>query len=345
MIVDREQWQSPHGYLNTALRGLPPAPSVSAAHDIVARWASGALDWVAWLDEMIELRSAFARLAGVPSEQIGVGHTTASLMGIVANNLRTGGRVLVLEHEHNSNTIPFLHGFRNVTVETCKPENLWSRFADGRFDALCISAVQSRDGAIADLPRLRAIADETGAWLCVDATQAVGWLPMDLGLCDIVATSSYKWLMGPNGPAFIYARQDLIERLKPLAPNWFACTDPHAAPYGVDFDLAVDARRFDVVPGLISVAGLKPSIDLLAELGSDRIHAHNVGLARQLRGAIGLPETGSAIVALTQDGAAERLARAGIRCTARQDWVRLAFHIYNSDQDVAAVLDALGDNR
>lgn len=335
-------WSAPTGYLNTALRGLPPRASVDAAHRVIDKWGRGALDWVGWLDQLIEIRERFAALVGVAPHRVGVGHTAASLVGIVAANLSQGSRILVLDHEHNSNTIPFRHSGKGLVLDPVAPRDLLPRLAEGGYAAVAISAVQSSDGTIADLPALRELADKTGALLCVDATQALGWYPVAVDLCDVLVSASYKWLMGPNGPSFIVVREALIERLRPLAPNWFACVEPHAAPYGVDFELARDARRFDVVPGLISIAGLLPSLDLLQRIGIATVCAHNVGLAAQVRAELRLPESGSAIVAFERPGAGERLQSAGLVVTTRGHRVRLAFHIYSRQADVDAVIAVLG---
>ena len=71
---------------------------------------------------------------------------------------------------------------------------------------VALSLVQSLDGSIVDLPALSQACRRCGALLCVDVTQAAGWQPFDPELADVIVCSSYKWLMGPNGPAFIVLR-------------------------------------------------------------------------------------------------------------------------------------------
>ena len=39
--------------------------------------------------------------------------------------------------------------------------------------------------------------------LLLDATQALGWLPLDVGWADAVVTAGYKWLMCPRGAAWM----------------------------------------------------------------------------------------------------------------------------------------------
>lgn len=334
-------WNVQPGYFNTALRGIPPRASVEAAQRTIELWSRGDLDWVEWLNDVEGVRSEFAALIGIPPARIGVGHTTAALVNIVAANLKSGSRVLVPEREHNSNTIPFVaQRYRGILVDTAP----WSDFVRriSRDHALvALSLVQSIDGSVADLQAISQACRRVGALLCLDVTQAAGWFPFDASLADIVVCSSYKWLMGPNGPAFICLRPDLVESFRQLQPNWFACAEPHAAPYGVDFSPATSARKFDVVPGLISVSALLPSLSLINRIGVSTIYRHNIGLAETLCARLSAPFQGSSIVILEVPGAKQKLEAHGIRATVRGDRVRIAIHIYNDRKDVEALVAAV----
>jgi selenocysteine lyase/cysteine desulfurase len=336
-----KEWNVERGYFNTALRGIPPRASVEAAQRTIELWSRGDLDWVEWLDDVERVRSAFAALIGIPSARIGMGHTTAALVNVVAANLRSGSRVLVPEREHNSNTIPFVaQQHRGIVVDTAPWSELSSRIS--RHHALvALSLVQSIDGSVADLHGISQACRRVGALLCLDVTQAAGWLPFDASLADVIVCSSYKWLMGPNGPAFICLRSDLVESFRQLQPNWFACTEPHAAPYGVAFSPANSAHKFDVVPGLISVSALLPSLGLINNIGVSTIYQHNTGLARTLCARLSAPFQGSSIVMLEAPGAKQKLEASGIRATVRGDRARIAIHIYNDSEDVEALVAAM----
>ena len=64
-------------------------------------------------------------------------------------------------------------------------------------------------------------------------------------------------------------------------------------------------------------------------------------LANRLCAELELPLANSAIVSLPIAGAAERLAAAGIRASVRAGAVRVSFHLYNTDDDVDALVAAL----
>jgi selenocysteine lyase/cysteine desulfurase len=339
--MDTSLWNAPRGYFNTALRGIPPTASIEAAKRTLDLWSRGDLDWVAWLDELGEVRREFAALIGVSAEQVGVGHTTAALVNVVAANLKAGSRVLVPEREHNSNTIPFVaQQYRGITVDTAPLGEIATRVSSD-YAAVALSLVQSLDGSIVDLASVSKACRRAGTLLSVDVTQAAGWLPFDPALADVIVSSSYKWLMGPNGPAFIVLRKDLVESFRQLQPNWFACEEPHAAPYGIDFPAALSARKFDVVPGLISASALLPSLRLINRLGVTNIHRHDTGLAAKLCRELNVEHNGSAIVILHVAGAPERLKARGIRATVRGERIRAAIHLYNTADDIDLLVDAL----
>ncbi len=334
-------WDAPRGYFNTALRGIPPRTSVEAARRTIDLWSRGELDWRTWLDEIDSVRREFALLVGVTPEQVGIGHTTAALVNVVAANLQADSRVLVPDNEHNSNTIPFVaHRHRGINVDTA-PLSDFAGSIRSEHSVVALSLVQSLDGTIADLSGISTECRQVGALLCVDVSQAAGWLPFDAEAADIFVCSSYKWLMGPNGPAFIVLRPDLVKSFRQLQPNWFACEERHAAPYGLDFPASRSANKFDVVPGLVSLSALLPSLTWINQAGVANIHRHNTQLSGALCARLNTTHNGSAIVMLDVPDAARKLQSHGIQATIRGNRVRVAVHVYNSMDDVDSLISAI----
>lgn len=73
------------------------------------------------------------------------------------------------------------------------------------------------------------------------------------------------------------------------------------------------------------------------------MHAHDVRLADSLLAGLDLPPQSSAIV--DSPDAADRLAAAGVRAAVRAGRVRLSFHLYSDEHDVALALRALTGRR
>jgi selenocysteine lyase/cysteine desulfurase len=147
--------------------------------------------------------------------------------------------------------------------------------------------------------------------------------------------------MSPRGSAFLALSERMQERLRPNNAGWYAGADVHTSYYGPPLRLATDARRFDVSPAWFSWVGTAPALELLEQVGIDQVRAYDVALADRFRAGLGLPAAGSAIVSATVPDAAAKLERAGIRAASRAGALRASFHLYSTEADVDAALDAL----
>jgi selenocysteine lyase/cysteine desulfurase len=177
--------------------------------------------------------------------------------------------------------------------------------------------------------------------LCLDGSQACGWLPIDGTSADVIVCSMYKWLCAPIGGAFMIMRPEIAERFRPITPGWAAAVDPMAAPYGTDFQRPPSGRKFDTVPNLISMIAARQSIDALLGIGVDAINRHDLALANRLRAGLGEAPSNSAIVSVPWEGAAKHLAAEGIVATEWRGTLRLSFHAHNDESDVDATLKVL----
>lgn len=329
-------WDPEPGWLNSASYGIPPGPALEAMHSALEEWRHGATGWDKWDRSTDRARGAFARLVGVASGDVAVGASASQLLAPVAASLPPGSRVVVPDIEQTSNLFPWL--VNDLDVRTVPPADLPGAI-DEHTDAVAFSLVQSATGEVAASDEVVAAARAHGALVIADATQAVGWLPVDATPYDVLAVSAYKWLMCPRGTAFCYVGPGVRDRIRPLAANWYAGEGD--ASYGPPLRLAKDARRFDIAVPWFSYVAAAPTLELLLEIGIDAVHEHNVRLANRFRVGLGMTPSDSAIVSVARPDAAERLAAAGIRASVRQGAARLAFHLYTTEADVDAAITAL----
>jgi selenocysteine lyase/cysteine desulfurase len=237
---------------------------------------------------------------------------------------------------------PFLaQARRGVQVRQVPLEHLVSAVSS-RTTLVSVSAVQSADGRLIDLDALVEACAVTGARILLDTTQAVGWLPVDASRFAYTVGGGYKWLLAPRGTCFFTVNPELADDLIPHAANWYAGDDRWDSLYGGPLRLAAGARKYDLSPAWHSWVGQAPSLDLLTEIGPDVLHAHNLGLANRFRAAVELPPGDSAIVSVTVDAVAtEQLKRADVVGSVRTGRLRLAFHLYNSIEDVDRAAEAV----
>ena len=331
-------------YLNTASSGLLPARAVTAVQEAVTLRARGLPLDPLW-DDVETCRASYARLVGVPATRVAVGSSVAAHTGLIAASLPPGAEVLTAEGDFTSVLNPF-HVRGDLKVRTVPLEHLAESVRPGTA-LVAVSAAQSADGRVADLPALREAARTHGTRTYVDFSQAAGWLPFSADDYDFTASVTFKWLMGAHGSAFLTVPDDFGD-LVPLLAGWCAGERPWDSCYGPVTELAHSARRFDTTPALFGYTALRASLQLVEELGVSAIHAHDLALAGLFRtgvGALGhqaLPADGSAIVSVPGLGHRQAaLADAGIQVSDRAGNLRASFHLYNTEEDVDRLLEAL----
>src|ERR1019366_306983 len=207
----RTLWEPAGVYCNTASYGLPPRPGWEALQSALADWHGGRTSWEAWGKSTEGARAAFARLVGVEVGRVAVGSTVSELVGSVVTALPDGARVVVPDIEFTSTLFPFLVQSR-LDVRTVPPAQLANAVAEGP-EAVAFSAVQMSTGEVADHEAIMAAASGVGAITLCDATQAIGWLPLQAGRFDAVVCGAYKWLMSPRGSAFLTVSDRLLEKV------------------------------------------------------------------------------------------------------------------------------------
>jgi selenocysteine lyase/cysteine desulfurase len=336
----RALWEPVGVYCNTASYGLPPRPGWEALQSALADWHGGRTSWEDWGQSTEGARAVFARLVGVEVERVAVGSTVSELVGSVVTALPDGARVVVPDIEFTSTLFPLMVQQR-LDVHTVPPARLADAVAAGA-EAVAFSAVQMSTGEVTDHDAILAAAAEVGAITLCDATQALGWLPLEAGRFDAVVCSAYKWLMSPRGSAFLTVSDRLLDNVVPHSAGWYAGEDVHASYFGPPLRLASNARRLDLSPAWFSWVGTQPALELIEQVGIRAIHAHNLALANRFRAGIGLEPSNSAIVCADLPGAADRLQRAGIIAAVRGELLRTSWHLYNDRSDVDLVLDIVG---
>lgn len=331
------------GFLNTPTYGLPPRFVIDALQDCIGRWQAGTMDVPSFDEHVAAGRAGYAALTGVPVDSVAMGGTVSAVLGLVAAAIPDGSRVATLAGEFTSTTFPFAaQARRGVTVTDMTADELVSAAPD--FDVVTASLVQSANGAVLDVDALRETVVGTDTLTVIDVTQALGWKQIDIGWVDVTAAAVYKWLLAPRGTAWMSVSDRVSRMMTPHAANWYAGEEPWQTIYGLPMRLANNARRFDTSPAWFSVLGAGLTLPWMASLDRAAVEAGTLRLANRVRSELGLPQQDSAIVSIPIADAAERLHRAGIRASVRAGALRVGFHLYNTENDVDRLLDALGVN-
>ena len=332
-------------------------------------------------DALVRARAAAARLVGAQADEIALGPNTQVGLNLAAGFLVPAlrrpdarRRIVLSNGEFPANVYPWLALEREgAIVEIVPTDEAGLPREDALLEALdredtgvlALSAVQFSTGWRADLERLGQVTRERGILFVVDAIQALGAQPLDVGAAhiDILSSGGQKWLCGPWGSGFTYVRRELITRFEPLFPGWLSFTSSLDFTRLLDYgrELLPDARRFEMATVASQDAiGLAHSIELLLELGPGDIWSHIRAVQRPLLDWV----AGRDDVSFASDVAEKRrsgilcfrpprveavfarLQEAGVLCSLREGAIRLAPHFYSTPAEmerVTAVLEeALG---
>lgn len=336
------EFGEPRGYVAAASIGIPPRRTVDALRADLDAWARADRDPQGYDDVIARTRALYARLVGIDVSQVAIGSQTSVQASLVAASVPRGAEVLVARDDFSSLLVPFAQR-PDANVRSVPLEALADSITDGTF-LVVFSLVQSATGAVADAAAIREAAARHGALTFCDTTQATGVLPVAATDYDITVCHAYKWLCSPRGVSFLTVGPRADAVLRPTQGGWYAGDNVWQSCYGIDITLAPDARRFDVSPAWQAWIGAEQSIGMFAELDIAEIWRRAAGLGELLCHELGLPPLPQAIVSWPDtDGThLQRIREAGIRISGRAGRARASFHLWNTEDDVAAIVRAVG---
>ena len=228
---------------------------------------------------------------------------------------------------------------------------------------MAVSTVEFVTGFRNDVVAIGEWCKARGIWFVVDGIQSLGAAPIDVKAAhiDALASGGHKWMLGPMGAGFLYVNRD---RLEELAPPFAGAVSVVNAENFLDYNLTFqpNAHRFELgVPNMIGVAGLGASLGVLLALDIQAIEEWTLCLTDLLLQELDRlgycpivsrnPKHRSAIVSFCTPNAedvgeaSQRLTAANVIHTIRSGNVRLGVHAFNSEDDMRAVIDALGPAR
>ena len=156
---------------------------------------------------------------------------------------------------------------------------------DNKTKLIATTLVSNVNGLLQNVKAMSDLAHAHGAYLFADIIQGAGSVPIDvkaLGI-DMASCSTYKWLMGLRGFAYLYIREDLQGMVvKPTEfgggvrfnyPPWASAPQPGAPE--IDFTPRRGAGAYEV--GNVSNIGSfcqYESSEYIHSLGIANIRAH-----------------------------------------------------------------------
>ncbi|MBO1080853.1 aminotransferase class V-fold PLP-dependent enzyme [Roseomonas haemaphysalidis] len=361
----RHLFEIPDGitYLDAAAYSLLPRGGRAAGEAGVASksqpWAhprNQAGDWAE------RARSSAARLLGAAADDIAIIGSVSHGIGTAARNLPlpSGTRLLRVADEFPSLALVF----DRLAAEAGMELEVVPRPADGDWTSAvlaaiarpgaaplsiaCLTPLHWSDGALIDLDRIAPAVHAAGAALVVDATQAVGVLPVDVRRWrpDFLAFPTYKWVLGPYSLAFLYAAPHRQAGL-PLEENGTNRPEGRFAPGARRYDkgerndpvaLPMAATGLELVEGW-GVAAVEARLRAMTDRLAAGLEAQGLPvLPRALRAPhiLGLRLPGG-----VPPGLVDGLAAQGAFACDRLGALRISPHVWTEEADIDRFLSIL----
>ena len=363
--------------------GLMPKPVLDALHghlDLEARIGGYAAEEQA-KPALGATYASIARLLNCASDEIALVENATvawrqAFYGL-AQDMERGDNIVTVIPEYASNFIAFLQTVRRRGVEIVVAPNDDSGqvdveslegLVDDRTRLIAMTHVPTSGGLVTPAEEVGRIARAKGVPYLLDACQSAGQLPLNVEAigCDFLSATGRKFLRGPRGTGFLYARKSAMEVCEPPMLDLLSATWVAADQYELD----ATARRYENWEGYVAgKVALGVAVDYALSVGIEAIAERNRELAADLRTRLAqipgvmLRDAGQnhcAIVSFTHDriDADELVAQLGARnivigssspSSTRLDFesrtlpplCRAAVHYLNTEEEVARLAAAV----
>lgn len=288
--------------------------------------------------------------------------------------LKESGEIITSVMEHHSSLIPV----QKLAERTNRAIKYITLKSDFRLDSkkieeligpntalVWVSLASNVLGTVNDLREIAVLARKNGALLAVDATSAMGHMPISVKDidCDFLFFSGHK-MLGPTGVGVLYGRCELLEKMEPGV--WGGGMVSEVSKEGASWTKSPD--RFEPgTPNISGVIGLAEAVRYLKNIGLEKIKEHTeklVSLAiKELEAIPGVKifaekdqKKNIGIISFVLDGVhphdvSEILGRHGVAVRGGHHCAeplmkelglkatnRASFYLYNEEKDIQALV-------
>ncbi len=286
-------------YLDGNSLGRPPLRAIERlARVATEEWAGELIrGWDHWLAEPQRVGDLLGTgLLGAGPDEVAICDSTTVdfyRLASAALDARPGRRFVVTDRANFPTDRYVLEGLardRDREIGWLDPDPIDGPTVDDVAAALAahpgdvalvtLSHVNYRSAAIADLPRISALAHEAGALVLWDLSHSAGAIPVGLDEheVDLAVGCTYKYLNGgPGAPGYLFIRRDLQAALRNPIQGWFGQAD--------QFEMGQGFRPIEGIggwltgtPGVLGLAAAEEGIRISIEAGVDAIRTKGIAL-------------------------------------------------------------------
>lgn len=316
------------------------------------------------------LKEICAKLINASKEDIIITGSTTHGLNIFANGiiLSKGDCVVYADSEFPAIVYPWmnqekLRGIRNVMIPSIngriKLSDIEKTIKNNNAKVLTISSVEFL-GFRNDLNAVSKICKENKCLLVVDAIQSAGICPLDIKNpeIDFLSVGSQKWMMAPAGMGFAYISPAIKNMVNPtyVATSSIEYDFKNFLDYKLSFRKDGSAYE-NSTPNTLGMIGMQSSIELFLKLGVENILSHILHLQdifiEEMKETEFIIESDlepvhrSNILIFSHtdnsknDKIQKELERQNIFIALREGFLRLSAHIFNNEDDILALTNAL----
>lgn len=357
-------------YLNSCSYGAMSDDVKNALYRYIRDREERGTDWDYWVERNESVRHAVANFLGAKPDEIAITTSASASINSLASAMDFTGprkKVVISDFEFPTNAqIWYAQEPRGAEIVRVPerdgyiPAEDFASAIDEDTLLVAVTHVCFRNGARLDIPAIADIARDKGALMMVDGFQGLGTFEFDVGnsSVDFVVGGMLKYLLGTAGLAFLYVRDELIEKLVPTVTGWFAQSDIFAMD-NTGYDPSPTARRFETgTPPVPNSYAAEAGLKIIDEVGLPAIEfrireitAAIIAEAKSTGYTLAVPEDperhGALITlrSLDENAIVAALENDGIVTSCRSGNLRISPHFYNNSDDVDALFRALRQHK
>ena len=292
----RERFLVPEGviYLDgNSLGCLPKATPARIEQVVREEWGQDLIrSWnsAGWIDMLARVGAKIAPLIGAqPHEVIACDSTSVNLFKLISAALamRPDRKVVLSEPGNFPTDLYMIEGLEKQGLaerRLAERGKLVEALDDG-VALLLLTHTHYKTGELFDMAELTRAAHDAGALVLWDLSHSGGALPVDLNGCgaDFAVGCGYKYFNGgPGAPAYAFVAERHLETAQQPLTGWMG----HAAPFAFSDDYAPAPgieKLLCGTPPILGLAALEVGVDLIAEIGVDRLYAKSQKLSEFFR--------------------------------------------------------------
>ena len=363
-------------YLNLAGQSPMPKVSIRAAQAALeAKKHPHHMPDSTFFEVPNRVRESIAKLIGGKAEEVAVTSGASAGVAAVAYGLawKPGDEVVTAKGEFplQFTTWKPMEEREGIKLKIVAPRERFITADDliaaitPRTRVVSVSMVRFDDGSLLDAARVAAACHAQGALLLLDVSQCCGAMTMDVNQlsADFLVCAGYKWLLGPFGTGFFWAKSEHLKIVRPAPFYWMAVAgsdnfaalnfdDPKPSPSAKRWDSPEWASYFN-----FNLAAMDVSVDFVVRMGPELVAAHNRKLIELMferlpkdrcvpaspldaarRGPYGC------FAARSREKTAElyqHLRKENVVVSLREGNIRVSPHLYNTERDIDRLINVV----